>query len=102
MQTSQRLHALMQLPNIGKMLAEQLIQIGIETPEQLRELGVEKTFIRIRAIDPGACLHKLYAIAGAIQGVRKPELSEAEKEELRLFFMIYREYNHPKTLPGIE
>lgn len=46
------------LPNIGPVLAENLRQIGVETPETLREVGAEEAFLRIRrSVDSGACLH---------------------------------------------
>ena len=50
------------LPNIGPVLAGNLEKIGVTEPEQLRELGAEEAFLRIRAqADPAACLHKLEA-----------------------------------------
>ena len=36
------------LPNIGPVLAENLRAVGVETPEQLRELGAREAFFRIR------------------------------------------------------
>lgn len=50
--------ALSDLPNVGKVLEDNLRKINIETPEQLRQIGAEEAFFRIRmAVDPGACLH---------------------------------------------
>ena len=44
-------------------------------------------FMRIRTQrDPGACLHMLYGIEGAIQGIPKTQISAARKQELRTFF----------------
>ena len=48
------------LPNIGPKVAGDLEPAGISTPEELREIGAE--------------------------GVRKPQLSEARKAELRAWF----------------
>ncbi len=54
-------------PNIGPVLAENLKRIGVAAPEQLRELGAEDAFARIRAqVVPTACLHQLEALAGAV------------------------------------
>ncbi|GHU77616.1 competence protein TfoX [Clostridia bacterium] len=79
--------ALSDLPNVGKVLEGSLLEIGIETPEQLRHIGAEETFIRIRMqVDPGACLHMLYGIQGAIDGVQDKFLSVQTKEHLRLFY----------------
>ena len=42
------------LPNIGPVLAGNLKKIGVDTPEQLRELGAEGAFLKIRGqVDPG-------------------------------------------------
>jgi DNA transformation protein len=79
--------ALSDLPNVGKVLEDNLQKIGIETPEQLRSVGAEETFIRIRMlVDSGACLHMLYGIQGAIDGISDKFLSEQTKERLRLFY----------------
>ena len=75
------------LPNVGKVLEENLIKAGIETPEQLREIGAEEAFLLIRLkADSGACLHMLYGIQGAIDGVKDRDLPEKIKEHLKVFF----------------
>lgn len=80
------MEALTALPNIGPVLAENLRRAGIETPEQLRALGSREALVRIRAqVDPGACLHQLQALEGAVQGVKKSALSPACKAELKRF-----------------
>lgn len=72
------------LPNIGPKLAENLEKAGVTTPKQLRALGPEEAFLRIRAqVDPTACLHQLEALAGAAQGVKKSLLSPERKAELK-------------------
>lgn len=74
------------LPNIGPVLAEHLRRVGIETPEQLRAAGSREALLRIRAqVDPGACLHQLQALEGAVQGIRKTQLSPACKSALKEF-----------------
>ncbi|MDP2112817.1 MAG: TfoX/Sxy family protein [Bacteroidota bacterium] len=82
--------ALTQLPNIGKVAAEKLIQVGITTPEALKAVGSEKAFIRIQTIDETACLSMLQALEGAVQGMRWHNLSKERKEELKQFFHIRR------------
>lgn len=75
------------LPNIGPVLADNLARIGVETPELLRAMGAREAFLRIRAnLDPGACLHQLQALEGAVQGVKKSALPQQTKEALREFF----------------
>jgi 8-oxo-dGTP diphosphatase len=79
-------NALTQMQNIGITLAEHLHQAGIKNPEEFRSLGSEKAFLRIQAIMPDACLSQLYAMEGAIQGVRWHSLDHGRKEELRFFY----------------
>ena len=75
------------LPNVGKVLEDNLRKINIETPEQLRQIGAEEAFFRIRmVVDPGACLYMLYGIQGAIEGIPDKFLSDQTKERLRLFY----------------
>jgi DNA transformation protein len=79
--------ALSDLPNVGKILEDKLQRINIETPEQLRRIGAEEAFIRIRMeVDPGACLHMLYGIQGAIDDIPDKLLPVQTKERLRLFY----------------
>ena len=74
------------MPNIGAILAKNLIQVGIESPEQLKSLGAEQAFIRLRVVEPDACVNKLYAIEGAIEGIRWHNLDPMRKQELKEFF----------------
>ena len=75
------------LPNIGPVLAGNLTRIGVTTPEQLRELGAQAAFLKIRGqVDPGACLHQLEALAGAEAGVKKRLLSPERKAELKRWY----------------
>jgi DNA transformation protein len=74
------------LPNVGKVLEKNLIEVGILTPEQLYETGAKEAFLRIRAIDPTACIRMLYGIQGAIEGKKDIYLSEEKKQELKNFY----------------
>lgn len=77
---------LSKLPNVGKVLEKNLMEAGINTPEELRTIGAKEAFVRIRIIDPGACLHMLYGLQGAVEGIKDTSLSDDTKEDLRLFF----------------
>lgn len=82
---------LIDLPNIGPVLAEELKQVGIDTPEALREAGAEVAWLRIRLqVDSGACLHKLQALAGAEAGIPKKELASERKAQLKAFFQSHQ------------
>ncbi len=75
------------LPNIGPRLAENLERAGVTDPEQLRALGAEEVFLRIRAqVDQTACLHQLEALAGAVEGVKKCLLPPERKAELKAWY----------------
>ena len=76
-----------EMKNIGVINEEKLAQVGNVEPDQLRKLGTEAAFLKIRhLVDDGACLHLLYGLEGAIQDIPKRELSERRKAELRDFF----------------
>ncbi len=77
---------LSELPNIGKVLEEKLILAGIKTPEELRIAGTETVFMRLKITkNPDTCINMLYAIEGAIQGIRWHGLSRRRKNELKEF-----------------
>ena len=81
---------LTKLPNIGKTVAEQLNEVGITTAEQLKQLGSKEAWLKIKAIDASACINRLYALGGAIQGIRWHNLSDETKDDLRTFFQIHK------------
>ena len=60
-----------QLPNIGKMVEEQLLQVGIGSADELKRIGAKTAWLKIQEIDESACIHRLMALEGAIQGVKK-------------------------------
>jgi len=79
------MNKLTDLPNIGKVLADKLIEAGIKTPEDLFDLGAEKAFLRIKMKDKDACLSKLCALEGAVRGIRWHNLTADRKQELEHF-----------------
>ncbi len=74
------------LPNIGKTVEQQLNEVGIETIKQLIEIGSKQAWLRIRSIDDSACINRLYALEGAVEGIRWHNLSEEVKVELKEFY----------------
>ena len=82
------MNALSHLPNIGKTLEQKLIEVGITTPEELRNAGAENALLRIRTIDDTACINMLCALEGAIQGIRWHDLPKERKEELKQFLKM--------------
>ena len=77
---------LSKLPNIGKVVEEQLNKVGITTPEMLRKLGAEKAWLEIQKIDESACIHRLLALEGAILGEKKTMIPDERKAELKKFY----------------
>ena len=77
---------LSKLPNIGKILEKQLNDVGINTIDDLINLGSKETWLKIKEIDDSACLNRLMALEGAIQNIRWHNLSEEDKDNLRNFY----------------
>lgn len=74
------------LPNLGKVIAENLKKAGINTAEELTETGSKEAFMKILVIDNTACLNMLYALEGAIQNIRWHYLDDGVKKELKEFY----------------
>lgn len=74
---------LSKLPNIGKVLEKQLQEVGIFTYEQLKQTGAKEAWLKIQAIDSSACLHRLLALEGAIQGMKKTLLDEKNETGIK-------------------
>lgn len=77
---------LTKLPNIGPELARQLNEVDIRDSEELKELGAEMACLRMKAGGLDVCFHKLTALEGAVQGIRKTQLTPERRAELRAFF----------------
>ena len=78
------------LPNIGKVIEEQLSAVGIETTEQLVQTGAENAWLKIQAIDSSACIHRLLALEGAIRGIKKTDIPPERKAELKEFYISHK------------
>ena len=79
---------LSKLPNIGKVLEKQLNDVGINTNDDLINLGSKEAWLKIKEIDDSACLNRLMALEGAIQNIRWHNLSEEDKDNLRNFYNL--------------
>lgn len=84
---------LSKLPNIGKIVEEQLNQVGITTGAQLKEIGAKEAWLKIQEIDETACIHRLMALEGAIQGVKKTMLSDEVKADLKEFYQEHKKWS---------
>lgn len=82
------MQSLTDLPNIGREVAGLLARAGIDSPQELMQLGAVEAAVRIRSIRPDdpPCRSMLAGLDGAIRGVRWHAIPEAEREAL------WREY----------
>ncbi len=77
--------SLSKLPNIGKQLEFDLNIIGIFTEEELTLAGSVVTTLRL-GVEGNTCYNKLYALEGAIKGIRWHQLSREEKDNLKIAY----------------
>lgn len=81
---------LSKLPNIGKTVEEQLLQVGICSVDELKKAGAKAAWLKIQEIDESACINRLMALEGAIQGIKKTMLSEEVKADLKEFYQWHK------------
>ncbi|MBN1065495.1 MULTISPECIES: TfoX/Sxy family protein [Clostridium] len=81
---------LSKLPNIGKEVESQLNKVGIFTYDELKNIGSEEAWLKIQKNDVSACIHRLLALEGAIQGIKKTALSQERKESLKDFYNVHK------------
>ncbi|MGM9937992.1 MAG: TfoX/Sxy family protein [Candidatus Ornithomonoglobus sp.] len=77
---------LSKLPNIGKIVEEQLVKVGIDSVDELKRIGAKSAWLKIQAIDESACINRLMALEGAIRGCKKTMLSDEKKADLKEFY----------------
>jgi DNA transformation protein len=69
--------------NIGPVLSERLHTAGIDTLEQLKQVGALPAWELIADKTPGEeCVHTLLALEGAIRAVRWTAISQHERDRL--------------------
>ena len=78
------------LPNIAEKLEQQLADAGISTIEQLKKMGSREAWLHILANDSSACIMRLSALEGAIQGVRWHYLDDDTKSSLKQFYKEHK------------
>lgn len=74
---------LSELPNIGNAVANQLKQVGILDEDDLKSIGAEQAWLKIQQIDKTACINKLYALEGAILGIKKNIIAKRKKRSIK-------------------
>lgn len=81
---------LSKLPNIGKAVEAQLNEVGIYSVDDLRKIGAKEAWLKIQEIDESACINRLLALEGAIEGVKKTMLSDEMKADLKEFYQQHK------------
>ena len=71
------------LRNIGKELEKKLKAVDITTAEELKSIGSEEAFIRVKLHYPEVCLVHLYALEGAVSDTDYNQLSDDVKQRLK-------------------
>ncbi|MEG0469571.1 TfoX/Sxy family protein [Amedibacillus sp. YH-ame10] len=74
------------LPNLGPFIVDQLYEVGILSGEDLKDVGAKQAWLKIQQIDESACIHRLYSLEAAIQGIKKKDLPQNIKDELKEFY----------------
>ena len=71
-------------------MEKQLIDVELTMVEELRSVGSREAWLRILQRDPSACIMRLSALEGAIQGIRWHNLYSETKESLKEFYHQYK------------
>jgi DNA transformation protein len=77
--------SLSDLPNIGPTLEALLNEHGIHTADDLRSLGAVEACRRLQ-LSGESCYNKLYALEGAIRGIRWHDLPKHDRAALKAEF----------------
>jgi DNA transformation protein len=80
---SESMKEIKELPNIGKKLAEELQKTGITSYEQLVKCGSVEALLKMKGSSGEGCYNMLYALEGAIQGIRWHKLPKEKLENLK-------------------
>lgn len=77
---------LIELKNIGKKIASRLIEVGIQSESQLREIGPVGAYKMVKAKYPYEALplcYYLYSFEGALSGKHWEDIGENRKRALK-------------------
>jgi DNA transformation protein len=74
---------LTRLPNIGQVLAKKLRQAGIASYDDLIDLGSVEVYLRIWDRQDIIGYNMLYALEGAIQGLRWHDLPAEQRQRVK-------------------
>lgn len=72
------------LPNFGPKSQKMLEKAGIDTIEQLRELGAVRAYVQVKRSWKGASLNLLWAMEGALSGRHWQDVAKHDRLRLLL------------------
>ena len=71
------------MKNLGPKSAEQIVAVGIDGPDEIRELGAAEVFHRVKSRSPEATsLNLLWALQGALMEVHWHDVPDEIKQQL--------------------
>ena len=65
------------------------MEVGIESYDDLANIGSKEAWLKIKEIDESACINRLMALEGAIQNIRWHNLSDDDKRNLKEFYQQF-------------
>lgn len=71
---------------LGKTMEKKLCSVGINSAEELIEIGSKQAVFRLKAQYPNTCVVILYYLEAAIRGVEIKQLENTCKSELKAYF----------------
>jgi DNA transformation protein len=74
---------LTKLPNIGEVLAKKLHNVGVHSYDDLIDIGSVEATLRIVGSDPFGYYNMLYAIEGAIRGIRWHDIPKEDRKFIK-------------------
>ena len=90
---------LAQLPNLGPKSQQMLNAAGIPTVEQLQALGSVAAYAQVKRHDPHASLNLLWALEGALSGMRWQNVAQQHRTSLLLALDALEQQNKRGLTP---
>ena len=80
---SNALRCIASLKNLGPKSAEQIVAVGIDGPDEIRELGAAEVFHRVKSRFPDSTsLNLLWALQGALMEVHWHDVPDEIKRQI--------------------
>lgn len=81
------------MKNVSNVSAEWLNKAGIDTLDELREIGVIPVYYLIKRFETSVSLNLLWALEGAVKDIDYREISAERKEELKIELEMFKKSN---------